>query len=60
MRTIIVLLYKKGNCRNNKNFNEKIIKSVNSKVCVICNTEKVMTLLTTSVENVNSVILKEF
>ena len=30
-----------------------------SKVCVICNTEKVLIIFTTIIENVNSVIFKE-
>ena len=30
-----------------------------SKVCVICNTEKVLMIFTTYIENINFVILKE-
>ena len=30
-----------------------------TKVCVICNTEKVLIIFTTNIENVNHVILKE-
>ena len=32
---------------------------MDSKVCVVCNIEKVLIIFTTSKENVNSVILKE-
>ena len=32
---------------------------MNSKVCVVCNIEKVLIIFTTNIENVNSLILKE-
>ena len=32
---------------------------MDSKVCVVCNIEKLLTIFTSNIENVNSVILKE-
>ena len=32
---------------------------MDSKVCVVCNTEKVLIIFTTNIENVNSVLYNE-
>ena len=42
-----------------KPIHKKLNKDMESKVCVICNTEKVLTHCTKILENVNSEILKK-
>ena len=42
-----------------KQFNKNILNKMKIKICVVCNTKKVLIIFTIKVENVNSVIFQE-